>query len=142
MAVGPVDFLLLEFPDQKPTGEVASALMDLVESGTIRLYDALAIRKTAEGDVMGFEIGDLDGDGTLDFAAFAGARSGLLGDEDISEAAKAMAPGTVAVLLVYENAWAAPFAAAVLTNGGEMIATGRIPVEELIATLDELDAAE
>jgi uncharacterized membrane protein len=142
MGLGPIDFVLLEFPDQEPTGEVAGALMDLVEAGTIRLYDVLAVRKTAEGDVSGFEVADLDGDGEIDFAAFAGARSGLLGDDDIAEAASAMEPGTIAVLIVYENAWAAPFVSAAMRNGGQMIATTRIPVEDIIATLDALESAE
>ena len=90
----------------------------------------------------GFEVTDLDGDGEIDFAAFAGARSGLLGDDDIAEAASAMEPGTIAVLIVYENAWAAPFVSAAMRNGGQMIATTRIPVEDIIATLDALESAE
>jgi hypothetical protein len=142
LALGPIDFVLLEFPDQEPTGEVAGALLDLVESGTIRLYDILAVRKDADGNVSGFEVGDLDGDGTLDFAAFAGARSGLLGDDDVTEAAGAMEAGTIAVLIVYENTWAAPFVSAALKHGGQMIASARIPVEDIIDALDLLEDSE
>lgn len=142
LAVGPIDYVLLEFPDGEPTGEVAGALLDLVEAGTITVFDILAIRKSADGSVSGFEIGDFDGDGLLDFAVFAGARSGLLGDEDAAEAGSAMEPGTVAVLIVYENTWAAPFVAAAIRNGGQMIATARIPAEDVIEALDQLENQE
>jgi hypothetical protein len=142
LALGPIDFVLLEFPDQEPTGEVAGALLDLVEEGTIRLYDILAVRKAADGQISGFEVGDLDGDGSLDFAVFAGARSGLLGDDDIAEAAAAMEPGTIAVLIVYENTWAAPFVSAALNHGGQMIASARIPVADIIDALDMLEDSE
>lgn len=140
-AMGPVDFVLLEFPDQEPSGETAAALIDLVEAGTIRLYDVLAVRKAADGTVSGFEISDLGSEGT-GFAVFAGARSGLLGDDDIAEAAAAMSPGTIAVLLVYENAWAAPFVAAARRAGGEMIASARIPAQDIMDALDALDAED
>ncbi|MCZ7536278.1 MAG: DUF6325 family protein [Acidimicrobiia bacterium] len=132
---GPIDFLLLEFPDREPTGETAAALVDLVESDTIRLYDLAAIRKDASGIVEGFEISDLG------FAAIAGARSGLLSEDDISEAAVAMEPSTVAVLLVYENRWAVPFVRAAHGAGGQVIASARIPATDIMAALDALDAS-
>ena len=138
MAMGPIDFILLEFPDQEPSGEAADALLDLVEAGTIRLYDIIAVRKAADGSVSGFEVTDLGDDG-FGFASFAGARSGLLGDDDVAEAAEAMEPGAVAVLIVYENAWATPFASAVLRHGGQFVASARIPVESVIEALDALD---
>ena len=137
-AIGPIDYALLEFPDQDPTGEPAAALADLVEAGIINLYDIIAIRKEIDGNVSGFEIADL-GDGTTGFAAFAGARSGLLGDEDVTEAAAAMEPGTIAVLLVYENAWAAPFVAAAAKAGGQLVASARIPAQDIIEMLDALE---
>jgi hypothetical protein len=137
--IGPIDFVLLEFPDQEPSGEAAAELMKLVDAGIIRIYDIVAVRKAADGAVEGIEIADL-GDGNLSFSAFAGARSGLLGDDDVAEAAAALDPGTVAVLIVYENAWAGPFAAACLRHGGQMVASQRIPVTDVIALLDALDA--
>ena len=137
-AIGPIDYVLLEFPDQAPSGEPAAALADLIEAGVINLYDIVAIRKDADGNVSGFEIADL-GDGTTGFAAFAGARSGLLGEDDVDEAASAMEPGTIAVLLIYENAWAAPFVAAAARAGGQMIASARIPAGDIMAMLDELE---
>lgn len=138
--MGPVDFVLLEFPDQEPSGEVAAALMDLVDAGVIRVYDLVAIRKSADGAVSGFEVTDL-GSGGEAFRVFAGARSGLVGDDDIAEAARAMEPGTVAVLLVYENAWAIPFVDAAFRAGGQLVAGARIPVEDIIEALDTLEAA-
>lgn len=139
-AIGPIDFLLLEFPDQEPTGEVADALMDLVDAGLVAVYDLVAIRKAADGAVSTFELTDLTADGVGGFAGFAGARSGLLGDDDIAEAAAAMEPGTIAVLLVFENTWAAPFVAAVHRKGGQMIASSRIPAQQILDALDELEA--
>lgn len=140
-AIGPIDFVLLEFPDQEPTGEVADALMGLVEAGLVSVYDIVAIRKAPDGSVSGFELTDLTAEGAGGFATFAGARSGLVGDDDIAEAAAAMEPGTIAVLLVYENTWAAPFVAAVQAKGGQMIASARIPAQDVLDALDALDAA-
>jgi len=137
--IGPIDFVLLEFPDQHPTGEAAAALLSLVDNGTIRLYDITAIRKAADGAVSGFEVAELDGVGTT-FSVFAGARSGLIGDDDIAEAAAAMEPGTIAVLLVYENTWATPFIGAAHRAGGQLIASARLSAQSIIDRLDALDA--
>lgn len=138
-AIGPVDYVLLEFPDQEPSGEAAAALAEIVDAGIINLYDILVVRKAADGSVAGFELTDL-GEGVAGFTVFAGARSGLLGDEDIVEAGSAMTPGTIGVLLVYENAWAAPFVAAAHKAGGQMVATARIPAQDIIDALDALEA--
>jgi hypothetical protein len=131
---GPIDYLLLEFPGDRPLDRAAEALLDLVERGTIRLYDLVVLRKEAEGVVSMLE---LDAEGS--FSAFVGARSGLLGEDDATEAGAALEVGTTAVLLVYENAWAAPFAAAALEAGGQMVASARIPVSEVIEALDRLE---
>jgi uncharacterized membrane protein len=140
---GPVDFVLLEFPRDRLTGEASKALADLVESGVIRLYDLLVISKDEDGGVAVLELGDPTGvDG---FAYFSGARSGLLGDDDVDEAASAMQPGTVAALIVYENSWAIPFVAAARGSGGELIASARIPapvVMEAIEALEALDTSQ
>lgn len=138
---GPIDFVLIEFTGDKFTGEGAAALLDLVESGIVRIYDILVIRKDADGTFSGFEIEDLDVDSVGAFFAFEGARSGLLGDEDVAEAAGAMEPGTVAALIVYENLWAIPFVAATLRAGGQMIASQRIPALDVMAALDAIEAA-
>jgi len=137
---GPIDFVLLEFPDQEPTGEVAAELMALVDAGIIRIYDILGIRKAADGRFSGFEISDLTAEGPASFAMFAGARSGLLGEDDIAEAAGALEPGKIAVLLVYENTWAGRFVAAASEASGQMIASARIPAQDILDALDRLEA--
>ena len=138
---GPIDFILLEFTDEgKLDGSIAAEVLNLVEAGIVRLWDALIIRKDEDGTFSGVALEDVGVDGVGAFAAFAGARSGLVGDDDIAEAASAMAPGTIAALLVYENAWAIPFVAATLAAGGEVIASARIPADVVIEALDALEA--
>jgi hypothetical protein len=136
--VGPIDFVLLEFPRERLTGEAGAALADLVESGTIRLLDLALLGKGADGEVETLELTG-PGPDRVGLGRFAGARSGLLGDEDLEAAADAMAPGTVAALLVYENTWAGPFVAAARRSGGELVASGRIPAPDVINALDRID---
>jgi hypothetical protein len=138
---GPIDFLLLEFDPERATGAAAVALLDLVEQGTIRIYDLLVIRKDEDGTVSGIDINALSADLLGGFAVFAGAQSGLVGDEDLAEAAAAMEPGTAAALIVYENAWAIPFIAGARAAGAQVIASARIPADVLVEVLDELESA-
>lgn len=135
---GPIDFLLLEFPSDRLTGEAAPALRDLVERGVIRLYDLVVISKEKDGSVEALELTDPAGGGGFEY--FAGARSGLLGDDDLREAADAMRPGTVAALIVYENSWAIPFVAAARSSGGEVIASARIPASDVMDALEALES--
>jgi Family of unknown function (DUF6325) len=137
---GPVDFLLIQFPMDGLTGAVTPRLVDLVESGIIRLYDLVVISKAEDGAIEAVEL--RDSPLARDFQYFAGASSGLIGDEDLQQAADAMDPGTVAALLVYENAWAVPFVAAARSSGGEVIAGGRIPATVVMDVLDALERAE
>jgi hypothetical protein len=139
--MGPVDWILIEFSGP-PTGAVAPHLLDLVERGLIRIIDLVMVVKDADGAVSLMEITDIDGDGELDLAVFDGVSSGVLGEEDAAEAAAALENDTSAALLLYENVWAAPFAVAVRKAGGQLVASGRIPVQSIIAALDDLDAAE
>jgi uncharacterized membrane protein len=136
---GPVDFVLIEFPADRLTGEAGPALVDLVERGLIRLFDLTVISKADDGSVVVLELTDpLVGDGG--FSYFAGAQTGLIGDDDIRESAEAMTPGTVAALIVYENTWAVPFVGAVRNSGGELIASARIPAPDVMAALDALES--
>ncbi len=137
-AHGPIDFVLLEFTGGHDLSSTAAALMDLVARGTIRLYDLVAIRKEDDDTFSVVELDALEGE----IFVLAGARSGLLGDDDLEAAADTMLPGTTGVLLMYENTWAIPFVNAALDAGGTMVATRRIPAEEVIAALDELEAAD
>jgi len=138
--MGPIDYVLIEYPDGQPKGEAAPYLVDLVERGIIRILDLMLISKDEDGTVSGMQIADIDGDGKADFVVFEGASSGLLDEDDREEAGQAMEPGSAAVLLVFENRWAAPLARAVRKAGGQLVASGRIPVQALLAALDAAEA--
>jgi hypothetical protein len=133
---GPIDYLIVEFPDNKMTGEAFPLLLDLVDDGIIRVLDLMFVTKDADGNVAGVELRDMDGDGELDLTAFEGASSGLLGDDDIEDASAVLAPNSSAGILIYENLWAAPFAQALRRGGAQLVASGRIPVDALVASLD------
>lgn len=137
--MGPIDYLVIEFPGNRMTGEGWPILVDLVDRGIIRILDLAFIRKDEDGSVSGLTLQDLGEDG-VELTAFEGASSGLLGDDDLAEAAAAVEPGCSAGVLLFENTWAAPFAAAMRRSGGELVAFGRIPTQEILARLDELDA--
>lgn len=138
--MGPIDYLLVEWPGRQPTGEAAPHLIELVDRGLIRILDLVFLHKEEDGSLVRLEISDL-GDHVEAFADFEGASSGLLSDEDTDEAGSALEPGTSAALLVFENRWAAPFASALRRSGGQLVATGRIPIQSVLAALDAADAA-
>lgn len=139
--MGPVDYIVIEWPDRQPTGEAAPIVADLVDRGIIRVLDLAFITKAQDGTVAALEIEDL-GEMSESFKLFEGASSGLLGDDDIQEAAKALEPGTSAALLVFENRWAAPFASAIRRSGGQLVANGRIPVQAVLAALEAAEKAD
>ena len=134
--MGPIDYIVVEFPGNRMTGEAFPLLVDLVDRGLIRIIDLVFIRKDADGSVTALDISDIDRDGSLDLAVFQGASSGLLGSDDLEEAAKALEPNSSAGVLVYENVWAAPFASALRRGGAQLVAGGRIPVQAILAALD------
>jgi hypothetical protein len=139
--LGPIDYVVLEWQGQQPNaGEVQPLLLDLVDRGIIRILDIAFVTKDEDGSVSAIDIGDLKQVATA-FAEFEGASSGLLGFEDLQEAAAALDPGTSAAVLVWENRWAAPVAAALRRSGGQLVASGRIPVQAILATLDEVEAS-
>jgi hypothetical protein len=138
--MGPIDYLVVEWPGSQPTGEAAPLLVDLVDRGLIRILDLAFIAKGEDGNVTGIEISDL-GEKVAEMAVFEGASSGLLSDEDFEAAGEALEPGTSAALLVYENAWAAPFASALRRSGAQLVANGRIPVQAIEAALDAAEAS-
>ena len=139
--MGPIDYIVVEWPGRQPTGEAVPHLVDLVERGIIRILDLAFIAKAEDGSVAGLEISEL-GDEVEELKVFEGASSGLLSDEDTEEAAAALEPGTSAALLVFENRWAAPFASAVRRSGGQLVASGRIPVQAVLAALEAVEEAE
>jgi Family of unknown function (DUF6325) len=139
--LGPIDYVVIEWPGRQPTGEALPYLVDLVERGIVRLLDFAFVTKDEDGTVAGVEISEL-GEQVEEVTVFEGASSGLLSDEDKAEAGEALESGTSAAVLVYENSWAAPFAAAVRRSGGQLVANGRIPVQALLAALDAAEEAE
>jgi hypothetical protein len=138
--LGPIDYLVVEWPpDKKPTGEALPKLADLVDRGLVRVLDLVFVRKETDGRVVGLELGDLDLDNNPELTIFEGVSSGLIGEDDYGEAASALSAGSSAALLVYENSWAAPFATALRRSGAQLVANGRIPVNAILATLEELE---
>jgi uncharacterized membrane protein len=138
--MGPVDYVILEWPAEPSGEEVVPLLVDLVDRGIIRILDIAFVSKDEDGELTAIEIGDA-GPGAAAFGVFDGASSGLVDEEDLQEAASALEPGTSAAILVWENRWAAPVAIALRRSGGQLVASGRIPVQALVASLDALETA-
>ncbi|HEY6777580.1 MAG TPA: DUF6325 family protein [Thermoleophilaceae bacterium] len=139
--LGPIDIVVIAYPADAPmTGEAVPIMLDLVERGIIRVLDVLFVMQNEDGKFSGFEARDLEADRIGDLKVFEGATSGLLGEEDVATASEALEPGSAAVMIVYENRWAAPFAAAVRRNGGVVIDNQRIPVQDVIDALDAVEA--
>jgi hypothetical protein len=138
--LGPVDYMVLEWNGEQPvTGEVMALLLDLVDRGIIRILDLAFMLKDADGSVAALDLTEIASEGTgLD--AFEGVTSGLLGQDDLEEAATVLEPGTVAAVLVWENLWAAPIAVALRRSGGQLVASGRVPVQAILASLDASEA--
>ncbi|MFD7641367.1 DUF6325 family protein [Kitasatospora sp. NPDC059795] len=137
--LGPIDYLVISFPGSRLTGEGMPLLVDLVDRGIIRILDLTFLRKDTDGTVLVVEVADLDGDGQLDLAVFEGASSGLLGDDDVAEAGSLLDPGNSALVLLYENRWAAPLAAALRRADARMLAGGRVPLQDVIEDLDAIE---
>ncbi len=135
-ALGPVGFLVAEFPGNKLTGNGLAALVDLVDLGLIRVLDLAFVMVEGDGSVHAIDLSDVDGDGELDLTVFEGAGSGLLAESDHAEAASALEPGSSAAILVYENRWAIPFMEGIRSSGGQVVAAGFIPHDDLVASAD------
>jgi Family of unknown function (DUF6325) len=142
--LGPVDYLVVEFPAGKSnfTGEMAAELASLVESGTIRVLDLLILHKADDGSVEAVELDDLDeADVADELRALETGIAEILAAEDVTHLAEAMENGSTAGVLVWENSWAAPFASAARRAGGQLIATGRIPIQAIVASIEAEEAA-
>jgi hypothetical protein len=134
--LGPVDWLVLEFPGSRFTGEIAPILDGLVDDGTIRVLDLVLVRKDEDGSLDFFELSDLDESEIGGLRAYETELALLLSEEDMTAVSAAIEPGSTAAVLVWENRWAAPFGAAVRRAGGQLVATGRIPVQALLAAIE------
>jgi hypothetical protein len=135
--MGPIDYVLLEWPRERTAPDVAPMIVELVDKGIIRILDIALIAKEDDGIVTALDFGRLE-----PFGVFEGASTGLLSTEDLEAAGEVLEPGTAAAVLVWENRWAAPIAVALRRSGAQLVATGRIPVQGILAALEatETDA--
>jgi hypothetical protein len=134
--LGPVDWIVVEFPGSRFNGQIAPALLDLVERDLVRVLDLLVLKKDADGSLEAFELSDLDEGEIGGFREYESELAMLLSEEDVTSLAAAIEPGSSAAVLVWENTWAAPFASAVRRSGGQLVASGRIPIQALLAAIE------
>lgn len=135
-ALGPISYLIVEFKGNKMTGEGLSILVDLVDRGVIRILDLAFVAKDPDGSMRMLALADLDADGTMDLAVFAGASSGLIGDSDLADASPALEAGSTAAIMIFENRWALDFVTALRRGGAQLVSAGYIPQDDLAAAVD------
>jgi hypothetical protein len=140
--LGPVDWIVVEFPGSKFNGEIAPALLDLVERDLVRVLDLLVLKKDADGSLEAFELSDLDQGEIGGLRTYESGLAMLLSEEDVTSLAAAIEPGSSAAVLVWENTWAAPFASAVRRSGGQLAASGRIPIQAMLAAIEADEQGE
>ena len=134
--LGPVDWIVVEFPGSRFNGQIAPALLDLVERDLIRVLDLLVLKKDDDGTLEAFELSDLDEGEIGELRTYESELAMLLSEEDVNSLAAAIEPGSSAGVLIWENTWAAPFASAVRRSGGQLVASGRIPIQALLAAIE------
>ena len=134
--LGPVDWIVVEFPGSRFNGQIAPALLDLVERDLVRVLDLLVLKKDADGSLEAFELSDLDEGEIGELRTYESELAMLLSEEDVTSLAAAIEPGSSAGVLVWENTWAAPFASAVRRSGGQLVASGRIPIQAMLAAIE------
>jgi hypothetical protein len=134
--LGPVDWIVVEFPGSRFNGQIAPALLDLVERDLVRVLDLLVLKKDDDGTLEAFELSDLDEGEIGELRTYESELAMLLSEEDVTSLAAAIEPGSSAAVLVWENSWAAPFASAVRRAGGQLVASGRIPTQALLAAIE------
>jgi hypothetical protein len=139
--MGPISYLVIEFPGNKMTGQGFAILLDLVDRGLVRVLDLTFVTKDVSGNVQAVELRDIDHDGTFDLAVFEGASSGLIDQTDLADAASAIEPNSSAGVLIIENRWATEFVDALRRGGAQLVAAGYVPQDALAASLDAAEAA-
>jgi hypothetical protein len=135
-AMGPISYLIVEFPGSRMTGEGFRHLVDLVDRGVIRILDLLFVSRDVDGSMRSLSLQDLDRDGQFDLAVFEGVSSGILDDSDIADATSVIQPGSSAGILIFENRWATPFIETLRQGEAQLVAAGYIPQDILAASLD------
>jgi Family of unknown function (DUF6325) len=138
-SMGPISYLIVEFPGGKATGEGLAALVDLVDRGVVRVLDLRFIARDVDDTIRAIALTDLDNDGQLDLAVFEGAASGLLDKDDLDAAGAVLEKGSAAGILLFENVWAIPFVSALRRNGAQLVAAGYVSQDDLLATLDRAE---
>ena len=140
--LGPVDWIVVEFPGSRFNGEIAPALRDLVQRELIRVLDLLVLKKDQDGSLEAFELSDLDPSEAGELRSYEQELAMLLSEDDVTAVAAAIEPGSSAAVLVWENTWAAPFASAVRRAGGQLVASGRIPIQAMLAAIEADEESE
>ena len=135
--LGPIDFLVIEFPPDKRAGDGLPLLLDLVDDHVVRVLDLVFIHKSPEGALAFVTPEELAERGAGELQAFVGAASGLIGEDDLEAIGEVLSPNSVGCVLIYENTWAATLGSALRRGGAQFVAGGRIPVQALLAALDE-----
>jgi hypothetical protein len=138
--MGPISYLIVEFPGNKMTGAGMAALVDLVDRGVINILDLEFVTCRDDGSVEAIQLQDLDADGDFDLTIFEGASSGLLDQSDLDDAAAALVPGSSAGILIFENRWATAFVDGLREGGAELVAAGYIPLSDVVASIDATEA--
>ena len=139
--LGPVDWIVVEFPGSRFNGEIAPVLADLVGRGLIRVLDLLILKKDDDGALEAFEVSDLDDSELGELRSYETGLAMVLSEQDVNDVAAAIEPGSSSAVLVWENLWAAPFGTAVRRAGDQLVASGRIPIQAVLAAI-ESDAEE
>ena len=134
--LGSVDWIVVEFPGSKFNGEIAPAIQDLVDKGLIRILDLLIIKKEDDGEFEVFEMGDLDDSEIGELRRDEAELAMVLSEQDVTDLAVTIEPGSSAAVLVWENVWAAPVGAAIRHAGGQLVASGRIPTQAILAVIE------
>ena len=140
--MGPISYLIVEFPGNKMTGEGLAVLIDLVDRGVIRILDLRFVTCRDDGSVAAVDLRQVDTGGQFDLTIFEGATSGLLDQSDFDDAAKALDRGSSAGILIFENRWATTFVDALRRGGAELVAAGYIPIADIAASLDAAEASD
>jgi uncharacterized protein DUF6325 len=140
--LGPIDYLIVEFSRAEYSGKGLTLVVDLVDRRLIRVLDVAFVQRDEHGVASALSIDDLDADGALGLSVFEGASGGLLGRDDVREAASCLQRGSAGMVVVYENLWAVPLARTLRLEGAELVASGRIPISALLASMEEAERAQ
>ncbi len=137
--MGPISYLIVEFPGNRMTGEGFPILVDLVDRGVIRILDLVFVRRDQDGSMQAIDLADIDHDGQFDLAVFEGVSAGIVDASDIADATPVIEPGSSAGILIFENRWAAPFIGALRRGDAQLVAAGYIPHDTILASLEATD---